>query len=285
MRKPMGEETKAKIRAALQGRKRPERSEEWKKNMSIATKGKEISLAHREKLRAALLGRVRPPRSTEWSANLSAATTGRKLSAVHKKNIGLAGIGKHSKKRTPEQCERIAAAKRGSTHASPSLATRLKLSVSQKGRVISSAHRAKLSASVRQAVLDGRVHPRNKNFHYAGTFFRSSWEVIFAQWCDARGIVWEYESLNFSCRDGTGYLPDFYLPVLDAFVEVKGFLRPESVARMDEFVLAGYRLFIIDRENINDIILSRGWVPGLGVVHLPVVSCSPPLVLERSACV
>ena len=56
---------------------------------------------------------------------------------------------------------------------------------------------------------------------YAGCRFRSRAEARWAVFFDTLGIPWRYEPEGFSLSSGP-YLPDFYLPSLDVFVEVKG---------------------------------------------------------------
>jgi len=58
---------------------------------------------------------------------------------------------------------------------------------------------------------------------YNGYLFRSRLEARWAVFFDACGIEYEYESEGFRLEDGTRYLPDFYLPELEYYVEVKGF--------------------------------------------------------------
>jgi hypothetical protein len=57
---------------------------------------------------------------------------------------------------------------------------------------------------------------------YKGYRFRSRLEARWAVFFDALGVSWQYEPEGFVLRDGTHYLPDFYLPVSDLWVEVKG---------------------------------------------------------------
>ena len=57
---------------------------------------------------------------------------------------------------------------------------------------------------------------------YNGYRFRSRLEARWAVFFDAAGIKYEYESEGFVCDDGTKYLPDFYLPKYNTYVEVKG---------------------------------------------------------------
>jgi len=55
-----------------------------------------------------------------------------------------------------------------------------------------------------------------KRFH-----FRSRLEARYAVMFDAAGLEWEYEPEGFELPSGR-YLPDFYLPKWDAFIEIKG---------------------------------------------------------------
>jgi len=56
---------------------------------------------------------------------------------------------------------------------------------------------------------------------YRGYHFRSRREARWAVFFDAAKIRWEYEPEGFDV-DGTAYLPDFYLPDMDCYFEVKG---------------------------------------------------------------
>lgn len=55
---------------------------------------------------------------------------------------------------------------------------------------------------------------------FAGVLFRSRLEARWAVFFENLGLRWEYEPEGFDL-DGTNYLPDFYLPELPAWVEVK----------------------------------------------------------------
>lgn len=69
---------------------------------------------------------------------------------------------------------------------------------------------------------------------YAGHLFRSRLEARWAYVFDLMKIRWEYEPAGFevSARltgsEGFRYLPDFWLPDLKLWVEVKGALRTEA---------------------------------------------------------
>lgn len=56
---------------------------------------------------------------------------------------------------------------------------------------------------------------------YKGYRFRSRLEARWAVFFDALEIQWEYESAGYRMRDGTHYLPDFWLPQVSMYAEVK----------------------------------------------------------------
>ena len=58
---------------------------------------------------------------------------------------------------------------------------------------------------------------------YKGHLFRSRLEARWAVFFDALGIAWEWEPEGYELRDGTRYLPDFWLPTFEGgiYAEVK----------------------------------------------------------------
>lgn len=78
---------------------------------------------------------------------------------------------------------------------------------------------------------------------YKGYNFRSRLEARWAVFFDTMGIKWEYEAQGFECShrltdwlgsDGKtfSYLPDFWLPELEVFAEVKGTLDPAALGKV-----------------------------------------------------
>src|SRR5690606_24601982 len=57
---------------------------------------------------------------------------------------------------------------------------------------------------------------------YAGYRFRSRLEARWAVFFDHLGVKWLYEPQGYTLRDGRRYLPDFWLPAIQVWVEVKG---------------------------------------------------------------
>jgi hypothetical protein len=56
---------------------------------------------------------------------------------------------------------------------------------------------------------------------YRGYRFRSRLEARWAVFLDAVGLEWVYEKEGFRLPSGRWYLPDFYIPSLDLWIEVK----------------------------------------------------------------
>ena len=100
---------------------------------------------------------------------------------------------------------------------------------------------------------------------YNGYKFRSRLEARWAVFFDAGGIEYVYETEGYEI-DGEKYLPDFYLPKLEAHIEVKG-KRPgyeKEILRIPKFIQWGGPIKQV-------VILSD--VPGLtengGLWHFP----------------
>lgn len=77
---------------------------------------------------------------------------------------------------------------------------------------------------------------------YNGVLFRSTWEVAVARHLDTAGIMWQFEPTAFPITyiwegvlcEGT-YRPDFYLPEVDTYWEVKGWWRGDAYVKYTAF--------------------------------------------------
>lgn len=99
---------------------------------------------------------------------------------------------------------------------------------------------------------------------YNGYRFRSRLEARWAVFFDTAGIKYRYEEQGFE-KDGERYLPDFYLPQLDVYAEVKGNCPGalEEVERIKDFIFWGSPIKKI-------IILSEiPYGSGKGLWHYP----------------
>lgn len=66
---------------------------------------------------------------------------------------------------------------------------------------------------------------------WKGCRFRSRLEARWAVFFETLGVRWEYEAQGFELRDGTRYLPDFYLPDQKIYIEIKPAFdyRPKNI--------------------------------------------------------
>lgn len=89
-------------------------------------------------------------------------------------------------------------------------------------------------------------------------FFRSRWEANFARVLNYLNVKWEYEvkTFRFKYRGRmVSYIPDFYLPDFNCYVEVKGYLDRRSKLKLllmnDNY--PDVELFLIDKKDYGVI--------------------------------
>jgi len=58
---------------------------------------------------------------------------------------------------------------------------------------------------------------------WEGIEFRSTLEADWAATLTSLGITWEYEPEILTMSDGNAYIPDFWLPEIGTWIEVKGY--------------------------------------------------------------
>lgn len=76
--------------------------------------------------------------------------------------------------------------------------------------------------------------PKALEVLYSGKVFRSRLEARWAVFLDLLGVNWDYEPCHYEIGPGLYYLPDFYLPDLQLWLEVKGapYLDAASMAKI-----------------------------------------------------
>ena len=86
-----------------------------------------------------------------------------------------------------------------------------------------------------------------------GQYFRSEWEAAYARYLNDNNIDWSYEIYGFILSNEKKYLPDFYLPQTDEWVEVKGWWDNKSLEKCNLFEAdyPGETLVKIDKTNYN----------------------------------
>ena len=71
------------------------------------------------------------------------------------------------------------------------------------------------------------------NTRYKGYRFRSRLEARWAVFFDSLGLKWEYEPEGFELGEAGWYLPDFYLPELNCWAEVKPHINSKQICIND----------------------------------------------------
>ena len=136
--------------------------------------------------------------------------------------------------------------------------TRNKISSSFKGKKLSEAHKKAISESMKKAVINNpesysssNVNGRIKKVEYKGIILDSKWEETFAIWLDENNITWERPTSGFEYEwNGIRiYYPDFYLPELDLYIEVKGYVRERDIAKWSSL----NNLRVVKRKDISNI--------------------------------
>jgi len=85
---------------------------------------------------------------------------------------------------------------------------------------------------------------------------RSSWEAAVVRYFEANKIKYFYEPDTFLVEvDGrkVSYLPDFYLPYKNLYVEVKGWEKEDGIKKFEAFKLLGYNAELWNKEVLIDL--------------------------------
>lgn len=84
--------------------------------------------------------------------------------------------------------------------------------------------------------------------------YRSGWELAFSRWLGKNHIRFEYEPERFKTPYGT-YIPDFYLPNLGLWVEVKGRFYQSSEYKQKmkmKYFSESHKLLIVKRDELKE---------------------------------
>ena len=87
-----------------------------------------------------------------------------------------------------------------------------------------------------------------KGGKYNNVWMKSSYELKYAKYLDQHNIKWLYEPKAFDLGETT-YRPDFYLPELDSWIEVKGYWTEEATNKFNLFkkLYSNIKIYIIDK--------------------------------------
>lgn len=98
--------------------------------------------------------------------------------------------------------------------------------------MLSKIHEMNKRVGTKKVWTDGRKYKSDK----LDILFRSTWEVELAELMTELGIAFEYEPKRVYFRaERESYLPDFYLPEYNCWIEVKGYMDKRSERRVKLF--------------------------------------------------
>lgn len=118
--------------------------------------------------------------------------------------------------------------------------TKLKMSAKAKLRRHSKESKLKMRASIIKRINSGKyLRTWGKRSYYQSPLqgqvcFRSSYELAYAKYLDSIHELWMYEMETFDLGNTT-YTPDFFLPRLELFVEIKGYMLSKAQEKINQF--------------------------------------------------
>lgn len=103
---------------------------------------------------------------------------------------------------------------------------------------------------------------RTKQIEKYGIKFQGSWELTFYEFCLENHIecLRNYNGFDYIWNGNRTYYPDFYLPQIDSYVEIKGYKTERDVAKWSYFpknlvVIQRYEIKLMQKNlfKINDL--------------------------------
>lgn len=113
--------------------------------------------------------------------------------------------------------------------------------------------KAKLSQIAMHKVEQGTWHlsfSRSRTHEYKGIKFHGLWELKFAMHLDDKNVAWRRPTEKFQYTfEGKvrHYTPDFYIPEMESYVEIKGYQTPKDEAKWRQFPL---KLIVLKGEDL-----------------------------------
>jgi len=109
------------------------------------------------------------------------------------------------------------------------------------GKKHSSETIEKMSKTAVEQILSGERSTNQRGINHIVVYndkifrVRSTYEKVYAEYLKKNNIEFEYEATSFSLSNGKTYVPDFYIPSTDTFVEIKGVLSDAQKQKYDIF--------------------------------------------------
>ena len=114
------------------------------------------------------------------------------------------------------------------------------LSKKFKGRAVPLRQRLQISKTLMGHPANPGSGRGRSGYREDGNYYRSRWEANVARTFAYEGIDFLYELMRLNLGNCT-YVPDFYLPQFDMFVEVKGYVDDTARRKIGQFALWALR--------------------------------------------
>jgi len=131
--------------------------------------------------------------------------------------------------------------------------TKEKILSKQIGRPLSEKHRASIASTVSKRIESDSWHlsfSKSRTHEYKGVKFHGLWEVKFAMNLDDKNVEWRRptEKFQYIFEGKTrNYTPDFWVPELESYVEIKGYTTLKDEAKWSQFPL---KLIVLKGEDL-----------------------------------
>lgn len=147
-----------------------------------------------------------------------------------------------------------------------SVTTKEKLRNAAKSKIWDDRARLKHSIAMKNAVeknpesYTSSNRGRTKEIIYDGMKFQGNWELDFYKWCQSKNIlcIRNIQGFEYIWNGKRTYYPDFYIPSLDLYVEVKGYETERDKSKWSCFP---NKLYVIKKTEI--IAIRKGHFGGL----------------------
>lgn len=132
-------------------------------------------------------------------------------------------------------------------------ATRKKIILKQTGKPLSEEHKASIAKSVYKKIENDSWHlsfSKSRTHEYKGVKFHGLWEVKFAMNLDDKNVEWRRPTEKFQYTfEGKirNYTPDFWIPEMNSYIEIKGYTTPKDEAKWSQFPL---KLIVLKGEDL-----------------------------------
>lgn len=200
------------------------------KQLAIGQRGTVFTIERRRMMAAVRLGKKH---TEETKGKISLFNKGKEFSETHRANLRKGWIKRRENGNTMSFD--------GKRRVSASSRQRIGWKHTEEAKVLMSEIRTR-------KLMNDELHTK---FIYKNKKFRSNWEIIVAEWMDQKSIIYEYERHRFKRPSGRYFVPDFFIPSANTFIEVKGYYRQDDIEKIKEFKESGNNLIVIDKEKIN----------------------------------